>query len=47
VGLRTRRRIQFFNSQIECRLLKYEIYAGTKRKFADRLPPAEQSTPDK
>ena len=30
VGLRTSRRIEFFNANIECRLLKYELYAGTK-----------------
>lgn len=32
VGLRTSRRLLFFNGGIECRLLKYEIYAGTKKK---------------
>ncbi len=31
VGLRARRRIPFFNSAIECRLLEYDRYAGTKR----------------
>ena len=33
VGLRTSRRIPFFNGGIECRLLKYELYAGTRKKF--------------
>jgi len=32
VGLRTSRRIEFYNANIECRLLKYELYAGTKEK---------------
>jgi len=32
VGLRTSRRFEFFNANIECRLLKYELYSGTKRK---------------
>ena len=32
VGLRTSRRIIFFNGGIECRLLKYELYAGTRKK---------------
>ena len=32
VGLRTKRRITFFNGEIECRLLEYELYAGTRRK---------------
>jgi 23S rRNA G2445 N2-methylase RlmL len=31
VGLRTSRRIPFFNSRIECRLLQYDLYAGTRR----------------
>jgi len=31
VGLRTKRRIPFFNSEIECRLLEYELYEGTRR----------------
>lgn len=30
VGLRTSRRIEFYNANIECRLLKYELYAGAK-----------------
>jgi putative N6-adenine-specific DNA methylase len=30
VGLRTSRRIEFYNANIECRLLKYELYTGTK-----------------
>jgi len=32
VGLRTSRRIEFYNGNIECRLLKYELYAGKKSK---------------
>jgi putative N6-adenine-specific DNA methylase len=32
VGLRTSRRFEFFNANIECRLLKYELYSGTKKK---------------
>lgn len=31
VGLRTSARMIFFNGKIECRLLKYEMYEGTKR----------------
>jgi len=38
VGLRASRRIEFFNAKIECRLLKYELYAGTRRRFT----PADQ-----
>lgn len=32
VGLKPRRRIPFFNGQIECRLLEYELYAGSKKQ---------------
>jgi putative N6-adenine-specific DNA methylase len=31
IGLRTSKRVIFFNGKIECRLLKYELYTGTKR----------------
>jgi putative N6-adenine-specific DNA methylase len=31
VGLRTKRRLTFYNGQIECRLLEYELYAGSKK----------------
>jgi putative N6-adenine-specific DNA methylase len=31
VGLRTKRRIPFFNGGIECRLLKYELYEGSRK----------------
>lgn len=31
VGLRTKRKIPFYNGQIECRLLEYELYEGSKK----------------
>jgi putative N6-adenine-specific DNA methylase len=31
VGLRTKRRLTFYNSEIECRLLEYELYAGSRK----------------
>lgn len=31
IGLKARRRIEFYTSIIDCRLLEYELYAGTKR----------------
>jgi len=31
IGLKPRRRIEFYTSKIDCRLLEYELYAGTKR----------------
>lgn len=32
IGLKASRRIEFYNSQIDCRLLEYELYAGTRKK---------------
>jgi putative N6-adenine-specific DNA methylase len=32
IGLKAKRRIEFYNSTIDCRLLEYELYAGTKRQ---------------
>ena len=32
VGLRTSKRIPFYNGDIECRLLKYELYTGTRKR---------------
>lgn len=32
VGLRASKRIEFYNAKIDCRLLEYELYAGTKRE---------------
>jgi putative N6-adenine-specific DNA methylase len=32
VGLRAKRRIQFFNSGIECRLLEYDLYEGSRKQ---------------
>jgi putative N6-adenine-specific DNA methylase len=31
VGLQAERKIEFFNSKLECRLLEYEIYEGSRR----------------
>jgi len=31
VGLRTKRRLPFFNGEIECRLLEYDLYAGSRK----------------
>lgn len=32
VGLRASKRIEFFNGKIDCRLLQYELYAGSREK---------------
>lgn len=31
IGLKPKRRIEFFTSKIDCRLLEYELYSGTRR----------------
>ena len=31
IGLKANRRIEFFNSTIDCRLLEYELYEGSRR----------------
>ncbi|WP_343031315.1 THUMP domain-containing class I SAM-dependent RNA methyltransferase [Xanthovirga aplysinae] len=31
VGLKPKRRMEFYNARIDCRLLSYELYAGSKR----------------
>ncbi len=33
IGLKAKRRIEFYTSTIDCRLLEYELYAGTRRVF--------------
>ena len=34
IGLSTKRKIPFLNGKIDCRLLEYELYAGTKKQKA-------------
>lgn len=36
VGLRTSKRCEFHNANIECRLLKYELYAGTRKNRSEQ-----------
>lgn len=37
VGLRAKRRIVFWNGDIECRLLKYEMYSGTREQYKPKV----------
>jgi putative N6-adenine-specific DNA methylase len=39
VGLRTRRRLSFFNGPIECRLLEYDLYEGSLKKSSQHQAP--------
>ena len=32
IGLRTKRRVEFYNAKIDSRLLEYELYAGTRKE---------------
>lgn len=34
IGLKASRRIEFYTAKLDCRLLQYELYAGTKRETA-------------
>jgi putative N6-adenine-specific DNA methylase len=36
IGLRTKRRIEFFNADIDCRLLEFELYRGSREISAIR-----------
>jgi 23S rRNA (guanine2445-N2)-methyltransferase len=33
IGLKAKRRIEFYTGKIDCRLLEYELYSGTKRPY--------------
>lgn len=35
IGLRTKRKIPLFNGSIDCRLLEFELYSGTKKVFGE------------
>jgi putative N6-adenine-specific DNA methylase len=43
VGLRTKRRIIFYNGEIECRLLEYELYSGSMKHGQNGLNDALKS----
>lgn len=38
IGLKASRRIEFYTSTIDCRLLEYELYSGSKLKPANTIP---------
>jgi putative N6-adenine-specific DNA methylase len=45
IGLRSSRRILFFNANIECRLLAFKLYEGTKRQKTGGTPGESHSDP--
>lgn len=38
VGLKASKKIEFYNGKLDCRLLEYELYDGSKRAPEDRAP---------
>src|SRR5688500_12056581 len=42
IGLKAKRRVEFYTAKLDCRLLEYELYSGSKRPAA---PIAEEDTP--
>jgi putative N6-adenine-specific DNA methylase len=36
IGLKPKRRIEFFTSTIDCRLFEYELYAGSRRAVEEK-----------
>ena len=38
IGLKAKRRVEFYNSTIDCRLFEYELYAGSKREPKESKP---------
>lgn len=37
IGLKAKRRIEFYTSKIDCRLLEYELYSGSKKQDGTKL----------
>ncbi len=37
IGLKSKRRIEFYNSTIDCRLLEFELYSGSRRVVEDEV----------
>jgi putative N6-adenine-specific DNA methylase len=37
IGLKAKRRIEFYNSTIDCRLLEYELYSGSRRLVKEEI----------
>ena len=43
IGLKAKRRIEFYSAKLDCRLLEYELYAGTRR--SPRVEPEDGNQP--
>jgi len=42
IGLRSRKRTQFYNGEVECRLIEFELYAGSRKQRTDDAPPGRE-----
>jgi putative N6-adenine-specific DNA methylase len=40
IGLKASKRIEFYSAKLDCRLLEYELYEGSKRKTDEQKPEA-------
>jgi len=38
IGLKASKRIEFYNGKLDCRLLEYELYDGTRREVKEEAP---------
>jgi len=43
IGLKASRRIEFFTAKLDCRLLEYELYGGTRRQNPSKTEDAHQA----
>ena len=41
IGLKASRRIEFYNAKLDCRLLEYELYEGSRRQSDNKISEAE------
>ena len=41
IGLKASRRVEFYNAKLDCRLLEYELYEGTRRQTNTKVSEAE------
>ena len=41
IGLKASRRVEFYNAKLDCRLLEYELYEGSRRQASNKVSEAE------
>ena len=45
IGLKASRRVEFYNAKLDCRLLEYELYEGSRRQPDGKVSEAEKDKP--